>query len=152
MLAFLAVTIHNLGKPRQCSGKESTCQSRRRGFHPWIRKIPWSRKCQPAPVFLSFPDSSVGKESTCNAEDPSSIYRSRRYPGEGKGYPLQYSGAWRIPRTVHGVTKSQTRLSDFHFHFSSVLAWKLPRTEKPGRPQSMGSQKSHTGLSTHMHT
>ena len=29
--------------------------------------------------------------------------------------------AWRVPWTVHGVTKSQTRLSDFHFHFLSVL-------------------------------
>ena len=39
-----------------------------------------------------FPDSSVGKESTCNAEDPGSIPGSERSPGEGKGYPLQYSG------------------------------------------------------------
>ena len=39
-----------------------------------------------------FPDSSVGKESTCNAGDPSSIPGSERSPGEGKGYPLQYSG------------------------------------------------------------
>ena len=106
MLAFLAVTIHNLGKPGWCSSKESTGQCRRRRSHPWVRKIPWSRKCQPTPVFLSFPDSSVGKESACNAEDPGLIHRSGRYPGEGKGYPLQYSGAWRIPWTVHGVAKS----------------------------------------------
>ena len=38
------------------------------------------------------PGSSVGKESTCNAGDPSWIPGSRRSPGEGKGYPLQYSG------------------------------------------------------------
>ena len=35
--------------------------------------------------------SSVGKESTCNAEDPGSISGSGRSPGEGSGYPLQYS-------------------------------------------------------------
>ena len=44
-------------------------------------------------VFLSrgFPDSSVGKESACNAGDSSSIPGSGRYAGEGIGYPLQYS-------------------------------------------------------------
>ena len=41
---------------------------------------------------LGFPGSSVGKESTCNAGDPSSIPGSGRSPGEGNGYPLQYSG------------------------------------------------------------
>ena len=33
-------------------GKEHTCQCRRCGFDPWVRKIPWSKKCQPTPVFL----------------------------------------------------------------------------------------------------
>ena len=41
--------------------------------------------------FLGFPDSSVGKESTCNAGDPSSIPGLGRSAGEGIGYPLQYS-------------------------------------------------------------
>ena len=40
-----------------------------------------------------FPDSSVGKESACNAGDPSSIPGLGRSPGEGIGYPFQYSGA-----------------------------------------------------------
>ena len=44
------------------------------------------------PFPLSFPGSSVGKESTCNAGDPGSIPGLERSPGEGKGYPLQYSG------------------------------------------------------------
>ena len=56
-----------------------------------------------------FPDSSVGKESTCNAGDPSLIPGSGRSPGEGKGYPLQYSGPENsMACIVHGVTKSQT--------------------------------------------
>jgi len=38
--------------PRWHSGKESTCQCRRCGFNPWLRKILWSRKWQPTPVFL----------------------------------------------------------------------------------------------------
>ena len=41
-----------------------------------------------------------------------------KIPGEGNGYPLQYSGLENfMDSIVHGVTKSQTRLSEFHFHF-----------------------------------
>ena len=50
-------------------------------------------------ISMGFPDSSAGKESTCNAGDPGSIPRSGRSPGEGIGYPLQYSGP------ENGVTK-----------------------------------------------
>ena len=42
---------------------------------------------------MGFPDSSAGKEVTCNAGDPSLIPGSGRSPGEGIGYPLQYSWA-----------------------------------------------------------
>ena len=79
--------------------------------------------------------------------------------GEGNGTPLQYSGLenpmdggarWAA---VHGVTKSQTRLSDFtftfHFHaldkematHSSVLAWRIPGMGEPGGLPSMGSHR-----------
>ena len=65
---------------------------------------------------LGFPDSSVGKEFTCNAGDPGSIPGSGRSAGEGIDYPLQYSGLENsMDCVVHGVTKSWTRLSDFHF-------------------------------------
>ena len=79
--------------------------------------------------------------------------------GKGNGTPLQYScleipmdrGAWKAP--VHGVAKSQARLSDFiftfHFHalekematHSSVLAWRIPGTEELGGLLSMGSHR-----------
>ena len=75
---------------------------------------------------LSFPHSSVGKESACNAGDPGLIPGSGRSPGEGNGNSLQYSclenpmdrGAWRA--TVYGVirvghnlvTKPPPRVSD----------------------------------------
>ena len=79
--------------------------------------------------------------------------------GEGSGTPLQHSclenpmdgGTWWA--AVHGVVKSQTRLSDFIFTFhshalekemathSSVLAWRIPGTEEPGRRPSMGSHR-----------
>ena len=78
---------------------------------------------------------------------------------EGNGTPLQYSclenpmdgGAWKA--AVHGVAKSQTRLSDFtftfHFHalekematHSSVLAWRIPGMGEPGGLPSMGSHR-----------
>ena len=65
------------------------------------------------------PGDSEVKASACNAGDLSSIPGSGRSSGEGNGKPLQYSclenpmdrGAWWA--TVHGVAKSQTRLSDF---------------------------------------
>ena len=47
-----------------------------------------------SPITKGFPDSSVGKESTCNAEDPSLIPESGRSTGEGIGYPVQHSQAF----------------------------------------------------------
>ena len=58
---------------------------------------------------VGFPDSSVGKESACNAGDPGSIPGSGRSAGEGIGYPLQYSGLENSTDCiVHGLAKSQT--------------------------------------------
>ena len=93
----------------------------------------------------SFPDSSVDKESACNAGDPGSIPGSGRSPGEGIGYLLWYSwtslvaqlvknpphnegeeNPLRIPTPafwpgefhgLYGVAKSWIQLSDFHFPF-----------------------------------
>ena len=60
---------------------------------------------------MGFPGGSVGKESACNAGDLDSIPRLGRSPGEGNGYPLQYSGL-ENPMDYTGVAKSQTGLSD----------------------------------------
>ena len=63
--------------------------------------------------------TSVGKEPTYNAGDPGLIPGLGRCPGEGKGYPLQYSGVEiSMDWIVHGVAKSRTRLSSFCFHFN----------------------------------
>ena len=80
-------------------------------------------------MYWGFPHSSAGKESACNAEDLGLICGSGRSPGEGNGNPLQCSclentmdrGAWQA--TVHGVTKYQIPLSDFHFHKLFILLW-----------------------------
>ena len=75
----------------------------------------------PTPGFLGFPGGSAGKESTCNVENPGdlgSIPGLGRSPGEGNG-SSQYSGLENpMDCIVRGVTNSQTRLSDFHFHIT----------------------------------
>ena len=66
---------------------------------------------------LGLPCGSAGKESTCSVGDLGLIPGLGRSPGEGKGYPLQYSGLENsMDCIVHGVTNSSTQLSDFHFH------------------------------------
>ena len=66
---------------------------------------------------MGFPCDSAVKESACNAGDLGLVPGLGRSPGEGKGYPLQYSGLENsMYCMVYGVTKSQTQLSNFHFH------------------------------------
>ena len=73
------------------------------------------------PVFLGFLCGSAGKESACNLGDLGFD------PWIGKiswrrGYPLQYSGLENsMDSIIHGVTKSRTRLSDFHFQDATIL-------------------------------
>ena len=56
---------------------------------------------------MGFPDTSVGKESTCNAGDPGSIPRSERSSGEGVGYPLQDSWASLVSQLVKNLPAMQ---------------------------------------------
>ena len=79
-----------------------------------------------------FPDSSVGKESPCNAGDPSSIPGSGRSAGEGMGYPLQYSWASIVAHLVKNPPAIQEtwvwkipweKGKSTH---SSILAWRIP--------------------------
>ena len=56
---------------------------------------------------MGFPGSSAGKESICNAGDPSSISGSGRSPGEGIGYPLQYSWASLVAQLVKNLPAMQ---------------------------------------------
>ena len=85
--------------PGECSVSER--------MSPFIQHALWMTYC------VGFPDSSVGKEFACNAEDPGSTPGSGRSSGEGNGNPLQYShlensldrGAWQA--TVHRVAENQ---------------------------------------------
>ena len=75
-----------------------------------VKDIPWRRERLPTPVFLGFPCGSAGKESACNSGGLVSILGLGRSPGEGKGFPLPYSGVLEnsMDYIVHWVTKSRT--------------------------------------------
>ena len=87
-------------------------------------------------VIYGFPSGSDGKESACNAGDLGSIPGSGRFPGEGTSNPLHCSclersmdrGAWQA--TAHEMAKSQTPLSDLHFHFT-LMTYQAARAVKP---------------------
>ena len=94
---------------------------------------------------LVFSGGSDSKESACNAGDLGLSPGLGKSPGEGNGFPLQYSGlessmdrgAWQA--TVHGVTKNRTWFSNFHFHSSLLVLPPLPNLLmlKCSRAQSM---------------
>ena len=73
-------------------GTESTKHPQSSSSKPWLEAM--------VQYISGFPDSSVGKESTYNAGDLGSIPGSGRAPGEGIGYPLQYSWASLVAQLV----------------------------------------------------
>ena len=87
---------------------------------------------------MGFPGSSAGKDSTCNAGDPSSIPGSERSAGEGIGYPLWYSWASLVAQLVKNPPAIQETwvqslgwkdpLEKRTVTHSSILAWRLPWT------------------------
>ena len=88
--------------------------SRRPWFDSWVGKILWRKDRLPTSVFLGLPCGSAGKKSAFNVGDLCSIPGLGRYPGEEKGYPLQYSGLENsMGYIVHGVTNSWTCWATF---------------------------------------
>ena len=87
---------------------------------------------------MGFPHSSVGKESTCNAGDPSSIPELGRSVGEGIGYPLQYSWASTVAQLVKNLLAMwetwvrslgwEAPLEKGKATHSNILAWRIPWT------------------------
>ena len=74
-------------------------------------------------IILGFPCGLAGKESTCNEGDLSSFPGLGRSPNEGNVYPFQYSGLENsMDCIVHGFSKSQTQLSNFHFTSHFILS------------------------------
>ena len=100
---------------------------------------------------MGFPGSSGGKESACNIGDPGLIPGSGRSPGEGIDYPLYFSWVYLVAQTVKNPpAKQETWVQSLGWedpleegmatHFS-ILAWRIPWTEKPGRLKSMQLQR-----------
>ena len=89
-------------------------------------------------IVLDFSGSSAGKESTCNAGDPSLIPGLGRSPGEGIGYPLQYSWAslvGQLVKNLPAIRETWVRslgwedsLEKGKATHSSILAWRIPWT------------------------
>ena len=87
---------------------------------------------------MGFPGSSAGKESACNAGDPSSIPGSERSAGEGIGYPFQYSWASLVAQLVKNLPAMletwvqslgwKDPLEKVMTTHSSILAWRIPGT------------------------
>ena len=83
----------------------------------------------------SFPGSAAGKESACNG-DPASILGSGRFPGEGIGYPLQYSWTSLVAQMVKNLPAMwetwvqslgwEDPLEEDMATHSSILAWRIP--------------------------
>ena len=100
------------GFPDSAAGKEATCNAGDLCSIPGSESH-WGRDRLPTPVFLGFPSGSDGKESACDVGELSLIPLGRS-PGEGNGYPPQYSclensmDRGGLQDTVHWVTKSQT--------------------------------------------
>ena len=95
-------------------------------WETWVRSLGWE----------VFPDSSVGKESACNAGDPSSIPGLGRSAGEWIDYPLQYSWASLVAQLVKNLPEESScnardlgwvdPLQKGKATHSRILAWRIP--------------------------
>ena len=111
-------------------------------LHPLLYTLPFS------------PGNSAGKESTCSAEDPSSIPRSERSPGEAIGYPLQYSWASLLAQMVKNLpTRWETWVRSLAGEdpwrrgmvtHSSILAQRIPMDRGAWQATVHGVAKSWT--------
>ena len=110
---------------------------------------------------IGFPHNSVGKESACNAGDPSSIPGSGRSTGERTGYPLQYSSASLVAQLVRNAPAMretwvqslgwEDRLEKGKATHSSILAWRILWTVSPwGRKESYMTEQLSLSLSCTM--
>ena len=111
--------------------------------------------------FRGFPGSSAGRESACKAGDPCLIPGSGSFPGEGIGYPLQYSWVSLVAQLVKNLPAMweacvwslgwEDPLEESMATHSSILAWRIPWTEEPGGIQSMGLQRvRHDWVTKHI--
>ena len=111
----LGVTL--LGFSSSLIDKESACNAGDPSLIPGSGRSTGEGISTPLQYFGDFTGGSASKESAYDVGDLGLIPGLRRSPGDGKDYPLQYSGLENsIDFIVHGVAKSWTELSHFHFH------------------------------------
>ena len=101
---------------------------------------------------MGFPGSSAAKESICNAGDPSSIPGLGSSPGEGIGYPLQYSWAYLVVQRVKNLPAMRETwirslgwvdpLEEGMATHSSILAWRIPMDKRAWRATLHGVSES----------
>ena len=107
---------------------------RRPQFDSWVTEICQRRDRPPTPVFLGFPGGSADKESNYNVGDLGSIPGLGRSPGEGKGYPLQYSG---LENSMNRIAHGHDKMSD------STERLSLPHCQK-GYREFKGAKAKNT--------
>ena len=127
------VCFHVWPPGRFLAHQVSTCIPRLAGT--WASCWNLIEMCEPK-SWPGFPGSSAGKESSYNAGDPGSIPRSRGFPGEGIGYPLQDSWASLMAQTIKNLPVMQETwvqslgwedpLEEGMATHSSILAWRIP--------------------------
>ena len=131
---YFVIYLYSKIFPGGSDGKSICLQCTRHGFSPWVGKIPWRRKWQPTPVLL--PRKSHGQRSLVGYNPWGSlgaqlvknlpVMRETWVQSLGWEDPLEkgkallhYSGLENsMDCIVYGVEKSQSQLSDFHFHFT----------------------------------
>ena len=121
--------------PHSSVGRESTCSAGDPRLIPGSGRSPGEGIGYPLQYSWASSVAQLVKETACDAGDLSSSAGLGRSPGEGKGYPLQYSGLENSMHCiVHRVTKSLTRLSDFHFTslFTTSATWEALTLIKGG--------------------
>ena len=109
-----------LGFPGSSADKESACNAGDPGSVPGLGRS--ARDRLPIPVFLGFPDGSAAKESACDVGYLGWIPGVGRSPGEGKGYPLQYSGLENSTDCiVHGGHKELDMTEQLSLHSETLI-------------------------------
>ena len=152
LLRFCSFPWHYEGLPRWPSGKEPAFQCRRHrkhGLDPWVRKIPWSRKWQLTPVFLS--GKLQGQLSQWAEQDTAWHYYSPRWAIQGQKHPFSICRRkywWQAQRMRKKLVFSTSPLSPWLLKTSPLSSWgRAPLPAHLGLSQESYTSKLSPSLS-----
>ena len=129
---------------------------RETGFDPWVRKIPWRRERLPTPVFWPGGFHGLYNPRGHKESDTTELLSLSLFCllDTAEGLP-----AGSVLKNLAAMKETQVRsqgrenpLENGMATHSSILAWRIPRTEEPGGLQSMGSQTGRHGWATNTHS